>query len=315
MYLTDGFRIRRVGADGILTSFGGEGLDPGENIPAAEAVLNKPSVIASDRLGNLYVVCENQNGMTVVRKISRDGRVSTTAGGGTRGSHDAPEQYDADGVPATQVNLSGIAAIAIDAAGSLYIATTGGAYNRVRKVSTNGLMNTVAGGGRCCAVGDGEAATRAYLGAPVGLAVDVQGNVYISDYQEGLIRKVSPSGIISTVAGCDRHSRRGGTFGRPAEDTCLLNPGGIAVDSGGRLFIAESGHSRVRMLTPDGASTTIAGTGRAAGAEGDDGPATSATLFWPSTLVLGTRGEMYVACSGTHHGLRGMVVRRLTPIN
>lgn len=298
-----------------MTTLGGLGRDEREGIAVEIALFRNLNICTSDSFGNLYVVCSGKTGQ-VVRKIRRDGIVTTIAGSGSCDPrYSSAGTANGNSARATDVCFLGTSALAIDAAGNLYIAglTPASTYNQVRRVSATGVISTVAGGGPWDFLGDGGPATRASLMFPVGLAVDASGNLYISDSGEGMIRKVSPNSIISTVAGCDRRGPKRLGDGGPARGACLVRPEGVAVDSASRVFIADSGQNRVRMVSGDGIITTIAGTGRP-GAEGDGGPATSATLTWPSTIVVGSRGEIYVKCVGLRNGSQGDMVRRLTPV-
>ena len=181
-----------------------------------------------------------------------------------------------DGGPATEAGLCDPADAAFDAAGNMYIADTG-VYcsgpggNTVRKVDTHGTITTVAGTGEAGFSGDGGLATKAKLNSPIAVAVDREGNLYISgDYR---IRKVDKDGIITTFAGTgeDRSSGDGG----PATSAQLEDPGGMAFDAQGNRYLAD--WTSVRKIDPSGTITTVAGTGRK-GYSGDGGPATEAKL-------------------------------------
>lgn len=188
------------------------------------------------------------------------------------------------------------AGVAYDSSGNVYIADWSGL---VRKVSPTGAIVTLAGGGVASGglVGDGGQATGANLSYPSGVAVDSAGNVYIADTGHNRIRKVSTSGTITTVAG---PGSTNGTLGDggPATSATLSIPASVALDPSGNLYIADTGHHRVRKVSSDGTITTVAGNGSASGALGDGGPATSATLSLPAGIALDAQGNLFIADSG-----------------
>jgi len=176
----------------------------------------------------------------------------------------------------------------VDAAGNLYIADSGN--NRVRKVS-NGVITTVAGNGVLGFSGDNGPAISANLGLPSGLVLDPDGSLYIADGGNGRIRKVS-NGVITTVAGNGIGYGLNGDNG-PALSANLNGPSGLALDSAGNLYIADSGNSSIRKVS-NGLITTVAGQGRY-GFGGDDGPATSAYLTAPTGLAVDSADNLYIA--------------------
>src|SRR5664280_1427603 len=209
--------------------------------------------------------------------------ITTVAGNGTAG-------FCGDGGPATQACLYGPGGLALDAAGNLYIADRDN--NRVRRVAPDGTITTVAGNGTAGFCGDGGPATQACLVAPIGLAVDAAGNLYITDYNNNRVRRMAPDGTITTVAGNGTKGFCGD--GGPATQACLNGPGGLAVDVAGNLYVADHNNSRVRRVAPDGTVTTVAGNGTA-GFCGDGGPATQACLNYPNGLFVDAAGNLYVA--------------------
>jgi uncharacterized protein (TIGR03437 family) len=236
--------------------------------------LNYPSGVAVDSAGNLYIADYfNQR----IRKVS-NGVITTVAGNGTWG-------FSGDNGPATSAQLYNPNGLAVDSSGNLYIADT---YNyRVRKVS-NGVITTVAGGGSV--LGDGGLATSARLGLPYSVAVDSAGNLYIADAGTNRIRKVS-NGAIATVAGNGTLGFNGD--GGLATNAQMYDPFGVAVDSAGNLYIADTGNARVRKVE-SGEISTVAGNGTP-GYSGDDGPAGSAMLDYPSGVAVGPAGAVYVS--------------------
>jgi len=278
LYIADGSnnRIRKV-SNGMITTIAGNGTGfGGDNGPATGAQLDLPSGVAVDSTGDLYIG-DARNGR--VRRVSK-GVITTVAGDGTPGS-------SGDNGPATAAQLNGVAyGLAVDSAGDLYIAD---AYNcRVRKVS-NGVIANIAGNGFCGFSGDSGPPNAAQLNVPSGVAVDSAGNVFIADTNNHRVRKVS-DGVITTVAG----SVTGGFAGDGgiATNAELNFPDGVALDSAGNLYIADSNNSRIRRVS-GGVITTVAGNG--SGYSGDNGPATSAGLSYPSSVAVDSAGSLYIA--------------------
>jgi uncharacterized protein (TIGR03437 family) len=280
LYIVDryNYRIRKV-SGGVITTVAGNGTAgfTGDNGPATGAQLDDPEGLAVDALGSLYVADYGENR---IREVS-NGRITTVAGNGSEG-------YSGDNGPATGAQLFFASGVAVDAAGNLYIADAGN--QRIRKVS-NGVITTVAGDGTRGYSGDDIPATSTQLAYPSGIAVDSAGNLYIADTGNQRIRKVS-NGVIATVAG-DGTAGYGGDNG-PATSAQLYDPGGVAVDSAGNLYIADSGN-RVRKVS-NGVIATVAGTG-SYGYSGDNGPATSAQLYGPSGVAVDAAGNLYIADS------------------
>jgi uncharacterized protein (TIGR03437 family) len=266
---------------------------------AATGVQLWPAALAVDAAGNVYIA-EPVNGR--VRKLTVGGNIVTVAGGGS--SFSPPF---GDGGLATLATLVSPTAVAVDAAGNVYIADREN-YN-VRKVATNGTISTVAGTGKEFnprgGNGDGGPATSAIV-TPSTIAIDAAGNLYIAedDFLNGYdVRKVNAAGTISTFAGgvSGGHSGDGG----PATSAGLSRPEGLAVDSAGNLFISEPEANYVRMVSTGGTITTIAGDGNS-GYMGDGGPATSAEFTMPYGLAVSGSGQIYIADQAN------FVVRMLT---
>jgi sugar lactone lactonase YvrE len=270
-----GTLTRVAGAPGGANPFGDGG-------PATSASLNQPQGVAVDPAGSLYIVDNGER----IRKVT-GGTISTYAGTGSYGS-------TGNGGLATLAPLGGAYAVAFDSQGTLYIASVGD--STVRKVTTNGYIWPVAGNGTAGYSGDNGAATSASLDAPTGVAVDAALNVYIADYVNHRIRKVTPGGIITTVVG-------GGTLtpynGALATAIALVAPTGVAVDSGGDLYIADSYYGEIFRVTPDQHIWTDAGTG-VQGYSGDGSLATSAELKRPSGVAVDTAGNRYILDQGNN---------------
>jgi len=205
--------------------------------------------------------------------VNTAGVINTFAGTGTVG-------HGGDGGPATAATLYYPASVALDGLGNLYIADTNN--QRIRKVNiSTGTITTVAGSGSVGLGCNGGVATAVGLHNPYGVAADGLGNIYIADTSNQCIRKVA-SGNITTLAGNGLASFSGD--GGPATSAALNYPSGVAVDGVGNVYIADVVNNRVRVVTPLGTITTLAGTG-VAHFSGDGGPATGAGLYNPTGVA------------------------------
>jgi len=281
LYIADSLncRIRKVASGGNISTLAGNGTlsYSGDGSAANKAQLNTPQGVAADAAGNLYLSDTLNN---VVRKVSPNGIISNYAGNGGVGS-------SGDGGAATSAQLNGPQGLAVDASGNLFIADTLNA--KVRKVSASGVISTVAGSGTPGYGGDGAAATSAQLNLPIGVAVDGNNNLYIADFGNSRVRKVSANNI-STVAGNGSAGYSGD--GGPAVKAQLNGPQGVAVDAAGNLYIADTENNRIREVTPGGLIATVAGNG-IAGYSGDGGQATSAQVGNPVGLTVDSAGDIY----------------------
>ena len=272
------------GSSTITTVAGiGTGGYSGDGGQATSAQLYDPFAVAVDAQGSLYISDTSNHR---VRKVS-NGVITTVAGTGTKG-------YSGDGGQATSAQLYYPEGIAVDGQGNVYIADE---YNhRIRKVTPDGIITTVAGTGTLGYSGDGGQATSAQLNYPYGVAVDGQGNVYIADDDNNRIRKVTTDGIITTVAGTGTAGDTGD--GGQATSAQIYDPYAVAVDAQGNLYIGEDSGHRVRKVS-GGVITTVAGTGTK-GFSGDGGQATSAQLYYPDGVAVDAAGNLYIADEYNH---------------
>ena len=244
--------------------------------PATSASLGFVAEVALDGAGNVFAADVGNN---LVVKISPGGTLTVVAGNGIC-------EFSGDGGPARNASLGEPNDVAVDADGNIYIADTGN--GRIRRVSANGIISTVAGNGDFAFSGDGGPATSASLFVPQGVAVDAGGNLYISDTGNHRVRRVTPAGVISTVVGTGEPGFSGD--GGPAADAMLIQPVGLAFDSSGNLYIADGGNDRIRKVTPAGIITTVAGGGDTVG---DGGPAAAARINEPTGVAVSAAGDVY----------------------
>jgi uncharacterized protein (TIGR03437 family) len=263
-----------------ITTVAGGGRPPtgnGDGGPATSAVLDEPWDVVLDGSGNLYIAASQ------VRKVTPTGTITTVAG-----MINAPSL--GDGGPAVEASLEATA-IAIDSAGNLFIADSQQiGSGRIRKVDSNGIITTYAGGGPPSnTTGDGGPAIDANFGQVLGIATDASGNVYFLD-GNGVLRKVDKNGIITSVAGRGSSS----ADGIPAISAGFGYPSGVAVDGAGNIYVVDANQNRVRLISPNGTITTVAGSGSAT-YSGDNGPATKAGIASPWHVAVDASGNLYIS--------------------
>lgn len=270
LYFSDGNspRIRRITPAGTITTVAGtqQTGTTGDGGLATAAQLSTPRGLAFDPAGALYISETSR-----IRKVTPDGIIRTVPGTGS-------SLLGADSFPYS---------LAFDANGVLYFADLG--TNMIERITLDGVVHLVAGPQQGL-TGDGGPALQASINYPESLAFDTAGNLLFTDSDNDRIRKISLSGIISTVAGADHLSGDNG----PATLATLYSPVKPAVDSQGNIYFADFGNNRVRKIDPNGVTTTVAGNG-IVGYTGDNGPAASATLNYPSGVALDVVGNLYIA--------------------
>ncbi|HYD21302.1 MAG TPA: T9SS type A sorting domain-containing protein [Flavipsychrobacter sp.] len=277
-------RIRKIDGTGVITTVAGTGTAgySGDGGAATAATLYSPRGVAVDFFGNLYIADELNH---VIRKVDVNGIISTVAGNNTPG-------FSGDGGNAVLASLNGPTGIIVDFSGTLYIADQ--LNHRIRKVDFIGnIISTYAGNGTAGYTGDNGPATAASMNYPSGLCMDQNGNIFVADYYNNVIRRITFGGAqITTVAGDGQALYQGD--GGLATLASLNFPYGVAIDAGDNIFIADQQNHCIRKVDPAGIITTVAGNGTL-GFSGDGGLATLAMLAGPSGVgVLGS-GDLYVA--------------------
>jgi sugar lactone lactonase YvrE len=264
--------IRKISADGLVTTLagnGGVGFADGEG---AKASFFNPAGVAVDKSGNVYVADTHNS---LIRKISSGGLVTTLAGTSPNGAKDGSTAV---------VRLDNPAGIAVDTSGNVYVADWG--KDLIRKISAGGKVTDLAGNGNPGSKDGTGSSSSFYL--PGGIAVDASGNVYVADTYNNMIRKISPGGVVTTLAG---KKAKGSADGKGAAAS-FSHPAGIAVDKNGNLYVADVGNNKIRKISPDGVVTTFAGTGVRGST---NGPVTTASFYRPFGVAVDQGGNVYVA--------------------
>ena len=276
-YVADTFNniIRKVTPAGVVSTLAGTaGAEGSADGTGAAARFSYPGGVAVDGSGNVYVA---DSGNNTIRKVTPAGVVSTLAGSaGVSGS--------ADGTGAG-ARFDFPTGVAIDGSGNVYVADEGN--NAIREVTPAGVVSTLAGGGYCGSA-DGTGAAARFCG-PFGVAVDRSGNVYVADSFNNSIRKVTPAGVVSTLAG----NGFPGTADGSGPAAQFSSPYGVAVDGSGNVYVADTDNNTIRKVTPAGVVSTLAGTAGAAGFA--DGTGAAAQFDYPWGVAVDGSGDVYVA--------------------
>jgi len=284
MYIGDptNQRIRKITSAGVVTTLAGNGTIGSTNGTGTNSNFNYPQGVAVDSTGNVYVA-DGDN--CCIRKITPAGVVTTFAGQTT------PGFANGTGTNATFRVPQGIA---VDSVGNLYI--TDNQNHSIRKITPDGIVSTLAGNGTVGATND--TGTNATFQFPNGIAVDSTGNVYVVDRNNHLIRKISPGGVVTTLAGQTTAGSADGN-GTSAQ---FKFPKGIALDSAGNVYVGDFNNQRIRKITPGGVVTTLAGSGFGYA----DGTGTNASFRGPNGLTIDSSGTLYLADEPDHR------IRRIT---
>lgn len=281
-------RVVVVTTDGKIHTVAGGGSGCNDNCPAVGAGVGQPFGIAIGQNGNVYI---SDIDSSTIRKVDSSGVISRFAGNNVPG-------FSGDGGPAIDAELNWPWGLAIDSGGNMFVMDS--LNYRVRKIDSSGTISTFAGNGATNFFGDNGPATSAGLDRPSAAVVDAAGNLYIADTFNHRVRKVTPGGTISTLAGNGAQGF-GGDNG-PATDAMLNMPSGIAVDSAGNVYVADTGNFRVRKIKVNGTIITFAGTGQLACPNcdvGDGGLAVDAKLSdGVQGLAIDAGGNLYIADRG-----------------
>jgi sugar lactone lactonase YvrE len=264
--------IRKMDNANVVSTLAGKGgvLGSANGLDTA-ARFNKPFGVATDASGNVYVADAGNN---LIRKITPAGLVSTFAGTGVAGAANGPDT----------ATFNSPLGVALDGSGNVYVADY--ENNLIRKITSAGVVSTLAGTG--VAGADNGAGTIATFNLPESLTVDAAGNVYVVDNGNDLIRKITPTGVVSTLAGNGQAGSANGT----GTSASFHSPFGIAIDAAGNLYVADAGNNQIRKITQAGVVSTFAGSG-ARGASNATGKA--ATFNTPSGVAVDASGNVYVA--------------------
>jgi sugar lactone lactonase YvrE len=280
LYFSDAaaLAVRRIGPDGIITTIAG---------PSTGAPFTQPAGLAFDTQGNLFIADYFGGGHGRIWRRDPSGEITPYAGTGETG-------HVGDGIPALEAQVAPVS-IAVGPAGDVYLSDN----HAYRRIDPQGVIHAFAGDPeKSGSSGDGGPAVDALFGAYVqDEAVAPNGDVYLVDIANGRVRKVSPDGIITTVAGGHIASPGNGDGG-PAVDARLLYPASVDVDAAGNVYFTDVGNGTVRRVDTEGIITTIAGTG-ATGFSGDCGPATEASLNQPGGVIVHD-GVVYILDSFNH---------------
>jgi len=293
VYVADGLNdtIRKITPGGVVTTLAGTAEVTGSaDGTGAAARFYYPGGVATDSAGNVYVA-DTQN--DTIRKINSAGVVTTLAGA-------AGMMNFADGTGAA-ARFNKPAGVTTDTAGNVYVADT--LNETIRKVTPNGVVTRLAGTSWAEATGSADgtgAAARFYY--PEGVVTDSAGNVYVADTLNDTIRKITPTAVVTTLAG--RTGVSGSSDGTGAA-ALFQSPSGLATDSVGNLYVADYLNATIRKITPGGVVTTVAGMAGTTGSA--DGSGAAARFYYPFSIALDGAGDIYVADSGNN------TIRKITP--
>jgi len=292
IYVADYYnhKIRKVTSSGVVSTLAGSGTSGSTDATGTAASFNYPTDVAVDSSGNIYVADKNNN---KIRKITPAGVVTTLAGSADNSSG----SVDGTGTAASFNFPSGLA---LDSSGNIYVADY--SNNKIRKVTPAGVVTTLAGStDNSSGSADGTGSAAKFNG-PSGVALDSSGNIYVADLKNQKIRKITPAGVVTTLAGSADNSS--GSVDGTGTAASFNYPTGVAVDSSGNIYVGDFNNHKIRKITPDGVVTTLAGSGTAGGV---DGTSSEASFSYPAGVALDSSGNVYVADYGNHK------IRKITP--
>ncbi|MBK9502396.1 MAG: hypothetical protein IPO06_24045 [Leptospiraceae bacterium] len=281
---TQNNKIRKITSGGVVTTLAGSGAQGSADGTGTSATFYYPYQIAVDSSNDLYVTDAGNN---KIRKVTSSGVVTTFAGSGSTGSADAT---------GTAASFSYPLGVAIDSNGIIYVSDANN--NKIRKITSSGVVTTFAGSGSAGAT-DATGASASF-NSPHSIAIDLSGNLYVADMNNNKIRKITSSGVVTTLAGSGAQGSVDGT----GTSATFYSPQGIAVDSNGNLYIGDLFNNKIRKITSSGVVTTLAGSGSQGSS---DGLGTSASFYYPYNIVIDSNGFLYVADDGNHK------IRKITP--
>ena len=274
--------IRKIAPGGMVTTFAGSGNAGYIDGTGTLASFTQPTGLTIDPSGNLFVADAGDN---LVREITPAGVVTTIAGSDTTGS------VNAVGVASSFFDPLGVA---VDAHDNIYVADAGN--NLIRLIGQGAQVSTFAG-----TLNTGTTTTLSAFNNPSGVAVDGTGNVFVANYLDNDIMKISPSGVVSTYAGID--TLRGANNG-PVASATFYFPNSVAVDAADNVYVADGVNNLIRKITPDGTVSTLAGSGLPGAV---DSTGTKASFNYPAGLTVDAAGNVYVADSNNN------LIRKITP--
>lgn len=274
----DNHTIRKITATGVVTALAGSGSIGSADGTGAGANCSRPSGVAVDLAGTVYVADTNNH---KIRKIIVSRVVSALAGSTSSGLEDGT---------ATAASFSYPYGVAVDSGGNVYVADTGN--HTIRKITPAGVVTTLAGSGYVNVNG-----TASSFNQPEGIAVDSGGNLYVADTGNNTIRKITAAGVVTTLPGSEYYG-----YGSP---TSLYSPKGVAIDLAGNVYVADTGNNKIRKITASGVVTTLAGSGTSGSA---DGTGTAASFRIPTGVAVDAAGNVYVADYGNHK------IRKITAV-
>ena len=267
----DNHKIRKITPSGLVSTLAGSGLSGSKDGKGSEASFNLPAGLAVDLNGNVYVADANNY---KIRKITSDGFVSTLAGSGIKGSANGQGSLASFNLPVR---------LAVDASGYVYVSDKNN--NKIRKITPNGTVSTLAGSGD---FGDDDGlGTVATFYGPNGIVLDADGNIFVADGGNNKIRKILPSGMVTTFAG---NLNRGNNDGLGTAARFNI-PSDITIDGNGNFYITDAINNKIRKITPDGKVSTLAGSGSFGKS---DGEGSLATFYLPDGLVIDMSNNLYL---------------------
>jgi sugar lactone lactonase YvrE len=259
------------GVTGAVTTFAGNATGGYADGMGAGATFNNPQGIAVDAQGNIYVADAFNNR---IRKIAPDGTATTIAGNGTAG-------YSGDKGTALNAQFYGPRGVAVDAQGNVFVADFGN--NVIRQINTSGIVTTIAGNGTA-GYNNGTGIDTVEFNSPAGVAVDNKGNIFVADYNNNVIRKITSAGVVTTIAGTKSPGYINGTVNTTTGTYASFdNPSALVVDASGNIFVADAGNSAIREITPAAVVTTVAG-----------GPGQSSLVGYPAGIAMDVQGNFFI---------------------